>query len=170
MMVQQTLMQGMRRFEGRGVIVTGGASGIGAATARRFLAEGAQVAVVDRNGVALDMMVSELQGTGSPVRGIVTDVTVAVQVDAMVAEARAWLPRVDVLINNAGIAQPEPFLEISEESWDRTLDINLKGMFLVGQRAAAVMVEQGGGTIVNMASTNGLVGEEDLAHYNASKG
>jgi 3-oxoacyl-[acyl-carrier protein] reductase len=167
MMVHQ---QGMRRFEGRGVIVTGGASGIGAATVRRFLAEGAHVAVVDRNGPALEKMVSELQAGGSPLRGIVADVTVAAQVDAMVAEARAWLPRVDVLINNAGIARPEPFLDISEESWDRTLDVNLKGMFLVGQRVAAVMVEQGGGTIANMASTNGLVGEENLAHYNASKG
>jgi NAD(P)-dependent dehydrogenase (short-subunit alcohol dehydrogenase family) len=160
----------MRRFAGRGVIVTGGASGIGAATVRRFLTEGAHVAIVDRNGSMLQTLVSELQAGGLPARGIVTDVTQAAQVDAMVAEARAWLPRVDVLINNAGIARPEPFLEISEESWDRTLDINLKGMFLVGQRVAAVMVEQGGGTIVNMASTNGLVGEENLAHYNASKG
>src|SRR5437763_7095147 len=125
--------QGIRRFAGRGVIVTGGASGIGAATVRRFLAEGAHVAVVDRNGPALDMLASELQAGGAPVRGIVTDVTRVAQVDAMVTEAQAWLPRVDVLINNAGIARPEPFLEIGEESWDRTLDINLKGMFLVGQ-------------------------------------
>lgn len=166
----QPVEQGMRRFVGKGVIVTGGASGIGLATAQRFLAEGAAVLVVDRSRAALERAVSLLQATAAPVRTCEADVASAAAVQAMVEQARAWLPRLDVLINNAGIAIPEPFLEISEASWDRTLDSNLKGMFMVGQAVARVMAEQGGGTIVNTASTNGLVGEENLAHYNASKG
>lgn len=160
--------QGMRRFAGRGVIVTGAASGIGLATARRFLAEGAKVLAVDRNQAALAAAYGA--ETGGAARTHVADVADAASVAAMIEAARAWLPRLDVLIGNAGIATPERFLEISEASWDRTIDVNLKGMFLVGQAAARLMAEQGGGAIVNMASTNGLVGEKDLAHYNASKG
>ncbi len=153
------------------MIITGAASGIGLATLRRFLGEGAAVLAVDRNGSALEAALAPLRAGGAVVHPFVADVSQADQVEALVREARARLPRIDVLINNAGIATPEPFLEIAEESWDRTLDINLKGMFLVGQRVARAMVEQGGGgAICNMASTNGLVGEEDLAHYNASKG
>jgi 3-oxoacyl-[acyl-carrier protein] reductase len=163
--------QGMARFKGKGVIVTGAASGIGLATLRRFLGEGAIALAVDRNGPALDTALVPLRDGGATVYPFVADVSRTADVDAMVREARTRLPRVDVLISNAGIATPEPFLEIAEESWDRTLDVNLKGMFLVGQRVARAMAEQGGGgAIVNMASTNGLVGEEKLAHYNASKG
>lgn len=166
----------MRRFDGKGVVVTGGASGIGAATVERFLAEGARVVAVDRDMSGLERIRMRMrQAWRNPdpdlsAHTICTDVTQATQVEAMVAEARHWLTRIDVLISNAGIAQPAPFLEIDEASWDRTLDVNLKGMFLVGQAVARVMAAQGGGVIVNMASTNGLVGEENLAHYNASKG
>ena len=168
--MEPELAQRTYRFAGRGVLITGGASGIGLATARRFLAEGAHIAIADRNRSALDAARSDLAQGGSPVCAIVADVTSYADVDAMVAQARERLPRLDVVISNAGIAEPRHFLQLGEDDWDRTLDTNLKGMFLVGQRAATVMVEQGGGTIVNMASTNGLVGEEDLAHYNASKG
>jgi 3-oxoacyl-[acyl-carrier protein] reductase len=161
----------MRRFAGKGVLVTGGASGIGLETARRFLSEGAIVLVADRNAAALDKALPRLQEVSTAVRTCLVDVSSAMAVQGLMKEARARLPRLDILINNAGIALNEHFLEISEESWDQTLDINLKGMFLVGQAAARLMVEQGGGgAIVNMASTNGLVGEEKLAHYNASKG
>lgn len=161
---------GMRRFVGRGVIVTGGASGIGAATAHRFLAEGAHVLIADVNPTALARTMADLSAVSVSVYSCVTDVTDVAQVEQLVRVAQAQLPRLDVLINNAGIAVPEPFLQISEQSWDRTLDINLKGMFLVSQRIARAMVAQGSGTIVFTASTNGLVGEEQLAHYNASKG
>ncbi len=162
--------QGMRRFAGKGVIITGAASGIGLATLKRFLGEGAVVQAVDRNGPGLEAVVTSLRATGAVVYPCVTDVSRPDQVAQMVQEAQARLPRLDVLINNAGIGIPTPFLEIDEAGWDRTLDINLKGVFLVGQAVARVMMGQGGGAIVNMASTNGLVGEENLAHYNASKG
>jgi 3-oxoacyl-[acyl-carrier protein] reductase len=160
----------MSRFAGKTAVITGAASGIGLATLLRLVGEGAQVVAADRNGTALGTALAPLLAAGAAVYPVVADVSQTAQVEALVAEARARLSRIDVLINNAGIATPEPFLQIAEESWDRTIAVNLKGMFLVGQRVARVMVEQGGGAIVNMASTNGLVGEEDLAHYNASKG
>ena len=105
-------VQGMRRFEGKGMIITGGGSGIGLATARRFLAEGARVLVADRNEAALRAAFPEQAGE-APVRTRVMDVSDAASVTAMVEAARAWLPRLDVLINNAGIATPERFFEIS---------------------------------------------------------
>ena len=91
--------------------------------------------------------------------------------ERLVAAAEAWLGRIEVLINNAGIGRPQDFLSISAASWDETLNVNLRGMFLVGQAVARRMVEGGvHGAIVNMSSTNGLVGELGHAHYDASKG
>jgi len=134
----------MRRFAGRGVVITGAASGIGLATLRRFLGEGAIVLAVDRNAGGLEAALVPLLAAGADVHPFVADVSQAAQVDALVQEARVRLPRLDVLISNAGIATPEPFLTIEERSWDRTLEVNLKGTFLVGQRVARVMVEAGG--------------------------
>jgi NAD(P)-dependent dehydrogenase (short-subunit alcohol dehydrogenase family) len=91
-------------------------------------------------------------------------------VSRLVTEAERVLGAIDVLINNAGIARKDRFLDITPEQWDRVLQVNLRGMFLVAQAVARHMVAQGGGVIVNMASTNALGGEEELAHYNASKG
>jgi 3-oxoacyl-[acyl-carrier protein] reductase len=93
------------------------------------------------------------------------------EVDAMVTAGDEFLGGIDVLINNAGTATREPFVEIATERWDRILDVNLRGEFLVAQRVARRMIERGrGGSIVNMASTNALEGEAGYAHYNASKG
>jgi 3-oxoacyl-[acyl-carrier protein] reductase len=156
------------RFVGKGGIVTGGARGIGRAIAERFLREGMRVLVCDRDGPRLAETVRALAPLGE-VHGLEGDVASAADVDRLVDRALALWGRIDVLANNAGIATFAPFLEASEADWDRTLAVNLKGMFLVGQRVARAMVRQGGGSIVNMASTNGLVGERGLAAYNASK-
>lgn len=158
------------RFAGKGVVVTGGARGLGAAAARRFLLEGAHVLVVDRDSAALARATEEMRVLGA-VHGCDADVSRADDVERLVTAATTFLGRIDVLINNAGIAFEEPFLDIPEERWDDIIAVNLKGCFLVGQHVARAMVAQGGpAAIVNTSSTNGLVGEDKYAHYNASKG
>lgn len=160
----------MRGLADKGVLITGATSGIGLATARRFLEEGCRVFINGRDAARLEAALESLEGAGS-VAGAVADVSQERDVDRLVASAEAWLGRIEVLINNAGIGRTEDFLTISEALWDETLNVNLRGMFLVGQRVARRMVEQGvHGAIVNMSSTNGLVGELGHAHYDASKG
>ncbi|WP_067474714.1 SDR family NAD(P)-dependent oxidoreductase [Actinomadura hibisca] len=159
----------MRGLAGKGVLITGGSSGIGAATARRFLTEGARVVLCGLGEDEVAAAVAELSGLGA-VDGLACDVSDPGQVAALMEHAVAVLGRVDVLINNAGTAWREPFLEITPAHWDTIMAVNLRGMFLVGQAAARHMVERGGGAIVNMSSTNGLGGEADYAHYNSSKG
>jgi len=160
----------MRRFEDQVAIVTGAAHGIGAATARRLAQEGAAVVVEDLDTNGAEAMADVLRGEGGQAIGVGVDVTQRGQVEAMLDAALTAFERVDVLANIAGIAHSEPFLAITDEWWDRTLAVNLTGVFLCSQVVARHMVEQAiEGRIVNMASTNGLVGEADLAHYNASK-
>jgi NAD(P)-dependent dehydrogenase (short-subunit alcohol dehydrogenase family) len=155
----------MHGLAGKGVLVTGGTSGIGLAAARRFLAEGARVFVCADDAAAVEATVAAL-GVG----GTYCDVSREDDVAAMVAAAGEWLGGIDVLANNAGIAQRSPFLDITAASFDRVVAVNLRGTFLVAQAVARGMVSRGaGGVIVNMSSTNGLGGEEDYAHYNATK-
>jgi 3-oxoacyl-[acyl-carrier protein] reductase len=163
-----------RRFSGQRVVVTGGASGIGEATATRFLREGASVLIMDSNAGNIERARAGLgvvaRSAGADLFTFHGDVTREADIDAMLAELGDQLGGVDVLVSNAGIAYEEPFLDISTEHWSRTLDVNLTGMFLVCQRAARLMVERGSGVILMTSSTNGLVGEDRYAHYNASKG
>ena len=159
----------MLRLEGKSAIITGAGRGIGKATARKFLAEGARLCVCDIVAERIAATAEELRQYGT-VHWLAGDVTDPAFCDALVAEARARLGELNVLVNNAGIAVGQSFLDHTEAAWDRTLAVNLKGVFLLGQRAARAMIEQGkGGAIVNMASTNGLMGEAQLAAYNASK-
>ena len=164
----------MRGLHDKGVFISGGTSGIGLATARRFLHEGARVFV---SGVAEEDVSAALkylrggEDPGGALDGATADVSESEAVDALLERARGFLGRVDVLINNAGIARKAAFLETSLDAWDRTMAVNLRGMFLVAQGVARTMVADGGaGVIVNMASTNALGGEEEFADYNASKG
>jgi 3-oxoacyl-[acyl-carrier protein] reductase len=158
----------MRGLEGKGVLITGGSSGIGLAAARRFLEEGSRVFV---GGLDADEVAVAVDGLGA-LGGMAGDVSLETDVAALVAGARGALGRIDVLINNAGVATKDAFVDLAAEAWDRTLAVNLRGMFLVAQAAARSMLAQEppGGVIVNMASTNALGGEADFAHYNASKG
>jgi len=160
----------MRGLDGKGVLIVGGTSGIGLATARRFLEEGSRVFVAGVDDTELKDTLGALQRLGT-IDGVVGDVSDEPAVDGIVTAAQASLGRIDVLINNAGTAHKALFLETETDAWDRTIAVNLRGMFLVARAVGRRMAADGaGGAIVNMASTNALGGEERYAAYNASKG
>jgi len=148
------------------VLITGGASGIGAATARRFLEEGANVIVLDRSTEALARIKIELPSLDGTLQADVSD---ADAVTRAFDELDALVGGVDVLINNAGISVRSPFMDITPQQWHQVLDVNLTGIFLVAQAAAKRMLEGVSGVILNMGSTNGLAGYPFYADYNASK-
>ena len=161
----------MRGLKDKRVLITGGASGIGAATAARFLEEGSRVCVLDRDAKACEQIKHELPALGE---AIIADVTDLMQVEAAFAEAIRLMDGVDVLINNAGVSIRHKFLDITPEDWDRVIAVNLTGVFYVAQTAARHMcerfsVESGNGVILQTASTNGLMGYPYYADYNATK-
>jgi NAD(P)-dependent dehydrogenase (short-subunit alcohol dehydrogenase family) len=161
----------MRRFEGKRVIVTGGAMGIGKATATRFASEGAAIVLTDRLREPAETVAREIAAAHrAQVHSFVGDVTNKADDLAAVQFALHCMSGVDILVNNAGIYKPQPVEEISEADWDETLDINLKGTFLMCQAVIPLFKEQIAGVIVNMSSTNGLVAELEYAHYNSAKG
>ena len=156
----------MRGLKDKRVLITGGASGIGAATAARFLEEGSRVCVLDRDEVACKRIKQELPPLGE---AIIADVMDLMQVEAAFAEAIRLMDGVDVLVNNAGISIRHKFLEITPEEWDRVIAVNLTGVFYVAQTAARHMWENGKGVILQTASTNGTMGYPYYADYNATK-
>jgi 3-oxoacyl-[acyl-carrier protein] reductase len=151
------------------VLVTGGARGIGLAIAEAFAAAGSRLTLFDNHPQNLDGTLGRLRQAGANADGAPVDVTDAASVEAAVAAAERRAP-IDVLVNNAGIADETGFLDIGLEQWRRLLDVNLTGMFIVGQAVARRMVARRRGVISNMASKNGIDGEAGYAHYNASKG
>jgi NAD(P)-dependent dehydrogenase (short-subunit alcohol dehydrogenase family) len=156
----------MRGLKGKRVLITGGASGIGAAAATRFLEEGAKVCVLDRDArgnEAIGKRLQKLSGT------LQADVSRLEDVRAAFSEAVRLMDRVDVLINNAGISIRHPFLDITPEEWDRVVAVDLTGVFYVAQTAARHMMVMEGGVILMTASTNGIVGHRQYADYNACK-
>jgi NAD(P)-dependent dehydrogenase (short-subunit alcohol dehydrogenase family) len=156
----------MRGLKDRRVLITGGASGIGAATAVRFLEEQAKVVILDRDAQALERIQRELPALSGRVAA---DVASLAQVQKAFAEAVRLMGGVDVLVNNAGISIRHKFLEITPEEWDKVLAVNLTGVFYVAQTAARHMVERGSGVILQTASTNGIMGYPFYADYNATK-
>jgi NAD(P)-dependent dehydrogenase (short-subunit alcohol dehydrogenase family) len=156
----------MRGLKEKRVLITGGAGGIGTATAARFLEEGSHVVVLDRDPAALARLRGEFPALHGTLHADVSD-------PAGVAGAFAELDRLwgglDILINNAGISLRHRFLDISPQEWRQVMGANLDGVFYVAQHAAQRMVEGGAGVILNMGSTNGLTGYPYYADYNASK-
>jgi NAD(P)-dependent dehydrogenase (short-subunit alcohol dehydrogenase family) len=158
-----------RRFEDKNAIVTGAGQGIGRAIAQRLADEGADVILVGRRPEPLERAVTEIEAGAGRACAHPADVADSAQVKAVVAAATARWPRIDVLVNNAGIAEEVPFLEIDEESWDRVLNVNLRGAFLMAQAVAREQVKAGGGSIVHIASIDASGGDGPYASYNASK-
>jgi meso-butanediol dehydrogenase/(S,S)-butanediol dehydrogenase/diacetyl reductase len=156
----------MRGLKGKRVLITGGASGIGAATAGRFLEEGAVVVVLDRDAKGRSQIQSQLPKLSGTVDA---DVSNLKQVEAAFAEAVRLMGGVDVLVNNAGISIRHNFLDITPEDWDKVIAVNLTGVFYMAQTAARHMFERGSGVILQTASTNGVMGYPFYADYNATK-
>ena len=160
-------------LDGRAVVITGGAQGIGAACARRLVQDGAAVALWDVDDVHGRALAGELSAAGAQALYCHCNVALKADVEAALAATLARLGHVDGLVNNAGIFRAAPFLEITEADWDAVIDVNLKGAFLVGQAVAREMVKASGtnrGAIVNMSSVNGTLTIPTIASYNASKG
>ncbi len=161
----------MRGLKDKRVLITGGASGIGAAAAARFLEEGSRVCILDRDANSCAAIRRELPGISE---AIIADVTDLMQVEAAFADAIRVMDGVDVLINNAGISIRHNFLDITPEEWDKVISVNLTGVFYVAQTAARHMwrrfsTESGTGVILQTASTNGIMGYPFYADYNATK-
>ena len=156
----------MYNLKDKRVLITGGAGGIGSATAGRFLEEGARVVVLDRDEAAIQKLKNTLPTLG---RFILADVANPQSVTQAFDELDRMFGGLDVLVNNAGISLRHSFMEITPEQWRTVIDTNLNGMFYVAQQAARRMLAGSGGMILNMGSTNGLVGYHYYADYNASK-
>ena len=157
------------RFAGRAVIVTGGGRGIGQATARAFAAEGAELLVLGRTVAALEETVAQITADGGHAWLLPCDVTDEAQVDEAVARAAARWGRIDVLVNNAGVDDDTPFLEIDRGRWRDVIATNLTGVFLMSQAVAREMAKAGGGVILHTASIDASGGDGPYAAYNASK-
>lgn len=156
----------MMKFEGKAAVVTGAAQGIGRSTAERLIADGANVVIADINAERLATTASEIGA--HPVQCDVSDVT---QVNALIAEAAKTFGSLDIMVNNAGIAPILDWLDVTEEIYDRTMSVNLKGAFFGTQAAARQMIDQGkGGVIVNMSSINSGLANPSVATYAISKG
>jgi NAD(P)-dependent dehydrogenase (short-subunit alcohol dehydrogenase family) len=157
----------MRGLKGKGVLITGGARGIGAATAARFMEEGARVVVLDRDAGALKDFERTRAGLSGAIMADVSDPGQVARAFEELDELLGGGP--DVLINNAGISIRHRFMDITPQEWRQVLDVNLNGVFFVAQQAAKRMQAGDGGVILNMGSTNGLMGYHYYADYNASK-
>ena len=161
----------MGRLQGKVGLITGGAGAIGRATARRFAAEGAVVVVADRDaGRAEDVATAVRAEGGGQALGLDVDVASDDSVAAMVDRAVAAYGRIDILFTCAGVLVSGSVTETSLADWDRTLAVNLTGPFLASRHVIPVMLANGGGSVVHMSSTAGLVGETSIAAYCASKG
>ncbi len=158
------------RLDGRVAVITGGAIGIGAAIARAFAGEGAQVVLIGRDVARGEETCRSIRAHGGACAFYCADVSKADQVARAAAGILKDYQRIDVLVNNAGIWKPGRVIDLDEETWDSVLNTNLKGIFLVSRQFVPTMIEQKKGVVINVASVAGLVGAPDASAYAASKG
>lgn len=159
------------RLTGKVALITGGASGVGRATAIRFASEGCRaVYLLDRNRDGLTQVVAEVAAIGGHAIAVPTDIGVDADCDRAVAQVTAEAGALDIVVSNAPAHSAAPFLELSRDEWDRVIAINLRASFVIGQLAARAMVDFGqGGAILYTASVSAIGASTEYAHYGASK-
>jgi 3-oxoacyl-[acyl-carrier protein] reductase len=157
------------RLRGKVSIITGGAQGIGLATARKFAAEGAIVAVADLGSEPVRTAVDELRRDGAVAEGFAVDVTRRDQIDSMVQQLKARFGRIDALVNNAGITLDARLPKMTDAQFDAVIAVNLKGTYNCAQAVVETMIEQGSGVILNASSVVGIYGNYGQSNYAASK-
>ena len=157
------------RLKGKVAVITGAAQGIGYATARKFLDEGATVALVDLAREELEAASSRLKVNGEIIESFVIDVTRRDQLEEMVDQLRGRFGRIDVLVNNAGITLDARIQNMTEDQFDRVINVNLKGTYNSSKAVLAAMLEQGSGVILNASSVVGIYGNFGQTNYAASK-
>ncbi|WP_321852416.1 SDR family oxidoreductase [Burkholderia diffusa] len=155
------------RLKGKIALITGAAAGIGAATAERFVKEGARVVLADRDYDGARKVADAIGDDAFPVQ---VDVTSSQQVKELVQATLDRFDGLDILVNNAGLGTRGSVVTIEEDEWDRLIDVNLKSVYLVSKYAIPQMIKRGGGSIVNLASTVSVAGIPDRAAYVAAKG
>ena len=154
----------------RVAVVTGGASGIGLGVARSFVADGHRVAVLDRDAAGAEAAAGQLADEGGKAIAVEVDVADRASVDAAFARVHAELGAVEILVTSAGIESFDRVLDITAETWDRIIAVNLTGTFICAQAAVPDMVAAGWGRIVTISSSSAQSGAANMAHYAASKG
>jgi len=158
------------RLKDKVCIVTGGGRGIGEAICKKLAREGAKVVVADLLLDHAQATAGAIQQDGGTAMAIKVDVTILEEVERMVQQTKQTFGRIDVLVNNAGWDKVEPFLDSTEETWDKVLAINLKGVFYTCKTVLPIMIEQAYGKVINIGSDAGRVGSSGEAVYAAAKG
>jgi 3-oxoacyl-[acyl-carrier protein] reductase len=157
-------------LDGKVAIVTGGSRGIGAAVAALLAEQGAAVIVSGRDADRLHRTVDSLEERGASAHGVVADVGKREDADRLVEAAKERFGRLDILVNNAGITRDGLLIRMRDDDWDRVMETNLKGAFLMTRAASKLMVRlKNGGRIINVASTAGVMGNAGQANYSAAK-
>ena len=157
------------RLQNKVAVITGAASGIGLATAVKFAQEGAFIAICDLNQAGIDAAIKEVEAVGGQALGYVVDVTKPDQITAMRDALLAEKGRIDVLVNNAGIVMDAQLIKMTEDQFDKVIDINLKGTYNMARALVDTMVAQGAGVILNASSVVGVYGNFGQTNYAATK-
>ena len=158
-----------KTLAGKVAIVTGGTRGIGLAIARLLAEDGASVVVSGRDAARLEAAVKELESLGAPAMAVAADAAKREDADRLVEATRERFGRVDVLVNNAGITRDQLLVRMKDDDWDKVLDTNLRGVFLMTRAVGKVMMRQKSGRIINIASTAGAMGNPGQVNYSAAK-
>ena len=158
------------RFSAKVAVITGGGAGMGKATAVAFAQEGAAVVVADIDAKAAESVAAEIIAAGGQAKAVQADVSRSADAQRISAESVGAFGGIDVLVNNAGIQTYGTVVDMDEETWDRTINVNLKSIFLVSKYCVPEITKRGGGAVVNMASVQGMASQKRVVAYAATKG